>query len=136
MVLLHLRLTEQEQQLDIPHDIKAQVVVLRKIVVQKDTSAGNLLGGGICLDLNAMTNSFEIMTSEHNGYLTVPLLDGSALTNHEFHIKFSAEQIKSQFRMKTFKYDGVEKAVFGSGNGHIDSIDIYFEYETNDHHHG
>ena len=66
MVLLHLRLTEQEQQLDIPHDIKAQVVVLRKVVVQKDTSSGNLLGGGICLDLNAMTNSFEIMKFSRN----------------------------------------------------------------------
>jgi len=136
MVLLHLRLTEQEQKLELPHDIKAQHVVLRKVVIQKDVNSGNLLGGGLCLDLNAMTNSYEIMTSEHNGYLTLPVQDDVALTNHEFHIKFSAENIKSEFRMKTFKYDGVTKAVYTTGNGHIDSVDLYFEYETNDHHHG
>ena len=134
MVLLHLRLTSQNEQLDIPHDLKAQSVILRKVIIQKDTASGNLLGGGICLDLNAMTNSFEIMTSEHNGYLTVPCLDNQAMTIHDYHIKFSAEEIKSQFRMKTFNYDGVTKSVFTTGNGHIDSIDIFFEYHTNDHH--
>ena len=135
MVLLHLRITDANQILTLHHDIKAQYIILRKVVIKKDISgSSHTTGGGLCLDLNSMTNSYEIMTSEHNSMLTLPIDDAKALSNLDFHVKFSAENIKNQFAIPVFKYDGLTKPSFDSGtSGHIDSIDIYFEYSSNDH---
>ena len=136
MVLLHLRITEANQILSLHHDIKAQYIILRKVVVNKDTSGTtHSTGGGICLDLNSMTNSYEIMTSQHNGYLTVPIDDTISLTNLDYHVKFSAENIKREFSIPVYKYDGLTLPSFDSSvAGHINSIDVYFEYSSNDHH--
>tara|TARA_Y100001963_G_C6759534_1_gene438733 strand:+ start:1312 stop:1716 length:405 start_codon:yes stop_codon:yes gene_type:complete len=132
MVLLHLRLTEYDSKLTLPHDIKAQELILRKISISKD-SGDQTLGGGVMLDFHQFSNSYELMTSEDNGMLCVPLGETASHITQDYHIKFGSEDIKREFHIKTFKYDGTTKALFTSGTGHINSIDIFFEYSTNEH---
>lgn len=133
MVLLHIRITEQGQALTLHHDIKAQYMVLRKVCIHKKTSTNDNIGTGLCIDLNSMTNTYEIMTTEHNGYLTVPMNPDAGFDDIDFHIRFGAENVKNSFTIPVYNYDGLTRTTFGTGNHTIHSIDLYFEYETNDH---
>lgn len=136
MVLLHIRITSQDEALSLHHDIKAQYMILRKICIHKTTATNSNIGTGICIDLNSMTNSYEIMTTEHNGYLTVPMNPTAGFDDIDYHIRFGAENVKNSFVIPVYAYDGLTKVVFGTGNHEISAIDMFFEYETNDHHHG
>lgn len=136
MVLLHIRINEQGQALTLHHDIKAQYMILRKVCVHKKTATNDNLGVGLCIDLNSMTNTYEIMTTEHNGYLTVPMNPDAGFDDIDFHIRFGAENVKNNFVIPVYNYDGITKTPFGSGNHQVAGIDLFFEYETNDHIHG
>ena len=136
MVLLHIRINSQGQQLVLHHDIKAQYMILRKVCIHKLTASNDNIGTGLCIDLNSMTNSYEIMTTEHNGYLTVPMNPDAGFDDVNFHIRFGAENVKNNFTIPVYNYDGITKTTFGTGNHEVSSVDLYFEYETNDHHHG
>ena len=53
---------------------------------------------------------------------------------YPFHLKLNAEEIKNRFVIECFKKDGTTPVSFETNvDGHYKSIDLYFEFETNQH---
>lgn len=137
MVLLHVRITGSRQVQKIQHDLKLthQNLTLRKVIVNKADNTAAPLGGGIVLDMSGVTHGYEINSTERSGHLYIPLSDDQQYTQLDFHTRFGASDIPSEFMIKVFKNDGVTSPAFLTGDHHLISVDMFFEYETNDHIH-
>ncbi len=131
MVLLHIRLTAADQVKRLEHDIKLrhQSIVLRKVVVNKTASA--TLGGGLQVDMSNMMHGLDIHSTERSGHLYLAIDDSQKLTQFDFHTKCGTADLPQEIRFKVLQNDGTP-APFGAAEG-VSSIDIFFEYETNDH---
>ncbi len=132
MVLFHIRLTGNAQRKRMQHDLKMhhQHLILRKLVVRKAATAPT----GIVIDLSHILHANEIFSSERNGHLYVAL-GAAEYVQCDFHTKFeSLNNISQEFQIKVLRDDGTTPVVFG-GDG-IESIDLFFEFDSNDQVHG
>jgi len=109
MVLLHVRITGSRQVKRLQHDLKLthQNLTLRKVIVNKADNTAASLGGGIVLDMPGVTHGYEINSAERSGHLYIPLSDDQKYTQLDFHTRFGASDIPSEFMMKVFKNGGV-----------------------------
>ena len=138
MPLLHINLTNEKQEVDIGRDIKAQSMILRKIVVVRDALASEDVDNselGLHIDLHRMINGVETLSNISQGnHIYVPVSDrnnsGDRIHQQfDFNIRFNAEYIPRKFPINLYKKN-MSAVSFASGtDGSFDSVDLYFEYE-------
>ena len=143
MPLLHIHLNSNTNEIDLGADIPPQKLILRRVVVARDTNASETTDNskyGAIVDLHEMFNGTEFISNlagsnrlfvPNTPYIADSTHTHKNITTHDFNIRMGAESIPRKFEVKVFDKDNVTLATFGSsgGEGHYDAIDIYFEYE-------
>lgn len=142
MPLLHIHLDSNTNEVDLGTDIPPQRIILRRVVVARDTTSGEVTDNskyGVIVDLHQMFNGTEFISNlSGSNRLFIPNTEytGSSshthkqITTHDFNIRMGSEAIPRKFEVKVFDKDNVTLAAFGSTtSGHYDAIDLYFEYD-------
>jgi len=146
MPVLHLRITKENDNINLSRSLHAQSFVFKRAVVVMNPSptAGTIqnLDGGVTIQLSFFTG-FELLSnlSANNIYLpfSPPKIDSNVTPNTgnfdifdiRYDLQFDAEDVKNSFNAKVFHYDsGSEQPTFGSSAGNIKYIDLYFEFDN------
>jgi len=147
MVLLHYRLTEKNQSIEIPSTIHAQSFIFRRAVVRMNPltagSSSTILKGGVIFSPSHFSG-FEIssgtsISSTTNKPITnnlgfndilLGLDEYKPINNIYFDMEFASEDINRGFTVSTRNFDREDVAVFGTGPGQVKSIDIYFQFSS------
>jgi hypothetical protein len=131
MPILHLRLTEANQNIVISKELKAQQLTLVRTTITKDTTAGATNAGSLFFELEFF-NGFEYISNLNDNYLVSPIDDALAFQTYQLSQSFFSEDVKTAFNVKVRKYDGTNysNVLFGAGNGHIKTIDMFFQVSS------
>jgi len=141
MPLLHIHLDSNTNEVDLGTDIPPQRIILRRVVVARDTTASETTDNsdyGAIVDLHQMFNGTEFisnLTGSNRLFIpNTPFIGDNThthknVTTHDFNIRMGSESIPRMFEVKVFKKDNVTLAPFDSSEGHYDAIDLYFEYD-------
>ena len=146
MAILHYRITQPEQSINIPNTIHAQSFIFRRAVVRMvplttGSTSTNCKGGvvitpshfsgfeissGTTLDGNTgkpITNNLGAND------LLIGLDEFKPINNIYFDMEFESEDINQGFTVKVSNFDK-QAVVFGTGAGELSSIDIYFQFAS------
>ena len=131
MPILHLRLTEANQNIVISKELKAQQLTLVRATITKDTAAGATNDGALFYQLDFFSG-FEYISNLNDNYLMSPIDDTLAFQTYQLSQSFFSEDVKNAFNVKVRKYNGTNYSdvLFGSGNGHIKTIDLFFQVSS------
>ena len=146
MPVLHLRIKEANENINLSRSLHAQSFVFKRAVVVMNPSTQpnqiQNLDGGVTIQLSFFTG-FELLSnlSSNNIYLpfSPPKIDSNVTPNTgnydvydiRYDLQFDAEDVKNSFNAKVFHYDsGKDKPTFGSAAGNIKYIDLYFEFDN------
>jgi len=131
MPILHLRLNEANQNIVISKELKAQQLTLVRSTITKDTTAGATNDGALFFELEFFSG-FEYISNLNDNYLVSPIDDSLAFQTYQLSQSFFSEDVKTAFNVKVRKYDGTNYSpvVFGAGNGHIKSLDLFFQVSS------
>ena len=141
MPLLHINLSNEKQVVELMHDLKPQTLILRQVIINKDImSSMSPADEGLQIDLRHMFNGYELLSNvSSDNKLYIPVHSRALAPTpdpfiYPFHLKLNAEEIKNRFVIECFKKDGTTPVSFETNvDGHYKSIDLYFEFETNQH---
>lgn len=141
MPLLHLHIDEPSKVIELPHDLKAQSLILRQVMINKDIKAANdVTEDGVQIGLSNMFNGFEMLSNKgDDNKLFLPIYSRAnsgtpAPLIYPLHIKLNSEDIKSRFTINVFKKDGITPVSFNTAvDGYYKSVDLYFEFQTAQH---
>ena len=146
MAILHYRITQAEQSINIPNTIHAQSFIFRRAVVRMvpltaGSTSTNCKGGVVITPSHF--SGFEISSGT-----TIDSTTGKAITNNlgandlligldefkpinniYFDMEFESEDINQGFTVKVSNFDK-QAVVFGTGAGELSSIDIYFQFAS------
>ena len=146
MAILHYRLTEAEQSVNIPNTIHAQSFIFRRAVVRmKPLTAGSTstnCKGGIVISPSHFSG-FEISSGTTIDSTTakpitnnlgandilIGLDEFKPINNTYFDMEFESEDINQAFTVRISNFDK-EPVVFGTGAGQLTSIDLYFQFAS------
>ena len=133
MGILHLRLDSNKTKINLSKEIHAQdLTFIRSIVVKNVVTSGNY-DGAIMVNLNKVFSGFEIISSTNLNSLMIPInstinTTGVLSTDTvDFNQDLESEYIRQEFYVDVFNYDGVTRADFGSSDGQIKSVDLFFQ---------
>jgi hypothetical protein len=126
MTVLHIRLTSNNQTVNLPKPIHAQNIQFIRGTIIKDTTSGTSYDGAALINLDNLFNGFEIISNTNLNSLMLPFSDATDVTTIQFIQDYDAEQIKQSFKVRVYKYDGTTPLPMGNGAGQVKSIDLYF----------
>ena len=146
MPVLHIRITKENDYINLSRSLHAQSFVFKRavVVMNPSTTAGTIqnLDGGVTIQLSFFTG-FELLSnlSSNNIYLPfsppkIDTVDPPNTGNYDifdirYDLQFDAEDVKNSFNAKVFHYDsGSEQPSFGTSAGTIKYIDLYFEFDN------
>ena len=131
MPILHLRLTEANQNIVISKELKAQQLTLVRATITKDITAGATNAGSLFYELDFFSG-FEYISNLNDNYLVSPIDDSLAFQTYQLSQSFFSEDVKTAFNVKVRKYDGTNYSpvLFTTGNGHIKHIDLFFQVSS------
>ena len=131
MPILHLRINEANQNIVISKELKAQQLTLVRATITKDTTAGAVNAGALFFEMEFFSG-FEYISNLNDNYLVSPIDDSQAFQTYQLSQSFFSEDVKTAFNVKIRKYDGTNYSpvLFGSGNGHIKIIDLFFQVSS------
>jgi len=147
MGVLHFRISEKNQNINISRSIYAQSFIFKRAVIVCNPSLATTdvknLNGGINVKLSFL-NGFEILSNQNSNNIYLPFAppivklvanDSPAIAaNYDiydlrYNLQFNAEQIKNSFNVEVYNYDsGSQQPEFSATSaGTIKYIDMYFE---------
>jgi len=148
MAILHFRLTQRNQSINIPKTIHAQSFIFRRAVVRMKTltagTASTVLKGGLIVSPSHF-NGFEISSgvtidNATNKPITnnlgandilIGLNEYEAINNIYFDMEFESEDINAGFTVDCLNFDRDQSVdIFGTTEGKIISIDVYFQFAS------
>ncbi len=153
MPLLHVRITENNQNINMSRSLHSQNFTLRRCIITRNpsllTSATAYLNGeatqvfptydkdllgGIIVDFSFFTG-YEIMSNFTSNDLMVPFSNMTANIDERFSQNFSSENINLAFNVKCFDFDRKATVEFVSEttattSGAIHYIDFIFEFDS------
>ena len=131
MPILHLRLTEANQNIVISKELKAQQLTLVRATITKDITAGATNAGSLFYELDFF-NGYEYISNLNDNYLVSPIDDTLQFQTYQLSQSFFSEDVKTAFNVKVRKYDGTNYSpvLFTTGNGHIKTIDLFFQVSS------
>jgi hypothetical protein len=146
MAILHYRITEAEQSINIPNTIHAQSFIFRRAVVRMiplGTGATSTnCKGGIVVSPSHFSG-FEISSATSLSSTTgkpisnnlgandilIGLDEYKPINNIYFDMEFESEDINQGFTVKVSNFDR-QPVTFGTTAGQITSIDLYFQFAS------
>lgn len=146
MAILHYRITEAEQSINIPNTIHAQSFIFRRAVVRMTPLAAGSTStnckGGVVITISHLSG-FEISSGTSISSTTgkpitnnlgandilIGLDEFKPINNIYFDMEFESEDINQGFQVKVSNFDR-GPVVFGTGAGQITSIDLYFQFAS------
>jgi len=129
MGILHLRITKNNQNIDLPKEFKAQKLIFLRSIIVKDVNAGATFGGTIMVDLDFF-NGFEMTSNTNDNFLIIPIKQAEEVQTQIFDQEFNSEDIKQSFNVKVYKSDGKTAAPIGNANGEITYLDLFFQVQS------
>ena len=146
MAILHYRITEKEQSINIPSTIHAQSFIFRRAVVRMIPLASggtstNLKGGivvtpshfsGFEISSGTSIDSTTTKPIKNNlgaNDILIGLDEYKPINNIYFDMEFESEDINQGFTVSVRNFDK-QPVVFGTGAGELTSIDIYFQFAS------
>ena len=130
--ILHLRISSNDQNIDLPKELLAQKLTFIRANIYKDTTTGADYQGSVFVDLDFF-NGFEVTTNLNDNFLIIPVSDSIDLQTDQFSQEFNSEDIRASFNVKTYYRDSQGNyllAPMGSGSGVIKYIDLYFQVSS------
>jgi hypothetical protein len=131
MPTLNIRIKQNNENIQLPKELKAQRLELVRVTYSKNATAGNPYYGALYFDLDIF-NGFESITNQGNNYLITPLADTPALQTYQLSQTFTSEDVRQAFNVKTYyrnltgDYTPVEFDDTGAANGRMIWIDLVF----------
>jgi len=146
MPVLHYRLNQNNQRIQIPNTVHAQRFTFRRAVVRMiplaaNTPSTNLKGGLIVNASHFSGFEFVSGTSIDNttdkpitnnlgaNDILIAVDEYKPITNEYYSMSFDSETVNQGFTVQIYNMDR-EKVTFGTGAGELTSIDIYFEFSS------
>lgn len=135
MTILHLRISSNQQKIVLAKELHAQNLTLIRSIIVKDTTQAGGYNGAVMINMNKVFSSFEILSSTNLNSLMIPVnstinATGALITEtHEFNQNLDSEDIRAEFIVDVYNYDGTTRATIGSGAGNIKTIDLFFNVE-------
>ena len=131
--ILHLRISSNDQNIDLPKELLAQKLTFIRANIYKDTTNGADYQGSVFVDLDFF-NGFEVNSNLSDNFLIVPIKKAEEIQTYQFEQEFNAEAVKQSFNCKVFYYDPTSgsfiKAPFKEGTsvaGRIIHMDLFFQ---------
>ena len=146
MAILHYRITEAEQSINIPNTIHAQSFIFRRAVVKMTPLATNSTSsnakGGLVISPSHFSG-FEISSGTSISSATgkpisnnlgandilLGLDEYKPINNIYFDMEFETEDVNQGFTVRVYNFDR-EKVTFGTGAGEIISVDLFFQFAS------
>ena len=133
MPILHLRISQNDQNIDLPKELLAQKLTFIRANIYKDTNAGADYQGSVFVDLDFF-NGFEVNSNLSDNFLIVPIKKAEEIQTYQFEQEFNAEAVKQSFNCKVFYFDPANSKFIlapfsesGSTNGRIIYMDLFFQ---------
>ena len=146
MPVLHFRINQNKENINLSRSIHAQSFIFKRAVVvcNPSTATNQLknLDGGVNIKCSFL-NGFEILSNQNSNNLYLPFAppivmvapDSVAVAaNYDifdlrYDLQFSAEDIKNSFNVEVLNYDSnVSPDFHPTTAGTIKYIDLYFEF--------
>lgn len=146
MAILHYRITEAEQSINIPNTIHAQSFIFRRAVVKMTPlvapATSTNCRGGVVISPSHFSG-FEISSGSSISSSTgkpisnnlgandilLGLDEYKPINNIYFDMEFESEDVNQGFTVKVSNFDK-GSITFGTGAGEIISIDLYFQFAS------
>lgn len=146
MAILHYRITENDQSINIPNTIHAQSFIFRRAIVRMvPLTAGSTstnCKGGIVISPSHFSG-FEISSGTSISSATskpitnnlgandilIGLDEFKAINNTYFDMEFETEDINQAFTVRVSNFDK-QPITFGTNAGELTSIDVYFQFAS------
>jgi len=137
MTVLHLRIKENNEVIDLDQGLLAQNMRLRRCVVIKNPKTGGAphdYQGGIAINLEFLKGGLSIASNVNNDEISVPIDDSLEVNDVRFDLNFNAERVNRSFVTSIRNYDdtGTQppfNRTAGANNNELKYVDLYFEYD-------
>ena len=147
MAILHLKITKNDEIINLPREIHGQNFKLVRVSVKSSplaTGASEINQGGVAINLSFITG-YEVISPIRNNMLFLAYDEYQNNNNQNYDQNLDSEDIPLSFRVQTFKYEGSEYAKFVAEipdpipdpppvpvAGDIKRIDLFFEFDRVD----
>ena len=147
MAILHLKITKNDEIINLPREIHGQNFKLVRVSVKtKPIASGGteINQGGVAINLSFITG-YEIISAIRNNMIFLCYDEEQNTNNQNYDQNLDSEDIPLSFRVQTFKYEGSEYAKFVDPipvpapnplpepvAGDIKRIDLFFEFDRVD----
>ena len=137
MPLLHFRITEKNQSIDLSRTLHAQNLTLRRSMIVKnkgtvsnksDLSTTSQIdfekdmidfqpqyttdyGGGVCIDVSFL-KGYEIMSNFRSNDIMIPFANNDTIIDNKYELDIASEDIALSFNVKTFNFKRDDNIVF------------------------
>lgn len=146
MAILHYRITEKNQSINIPNTIHAQSFIFRRAVVRMvplvaPATSTNLKGGIVVtpshfsgFEISSGTSldsktSKPITNNLGANDILIGIDEYKPINNIYFDMEFESEDINQGFTVSVTNFDK-QPVTFGTGAGELTSIDVYFQFAS------
>jgi len=138
MAILHIKVTKNDEIVNLPREIHGQNFKLVRVSIKSKalgSTDAEVNQGGIAVNISFITG-YEIISALRNNMIFLCYDEYENTNNQNYSQNLDSEDIPLSFRVQTFKYDGSTYAKFVDNNtpasGDIKRIDLFFEFDRVD----
>jgi hypothetical protein len=154
MPLLHFRITEKDESINMSRTLHAQNLTLRRAIITRNpslqTNVQNEVGvgsaktqvvpiydadckGGIVVDASFL-RGYEIMSNFSSNDIMIPFANDSINVDEQFELDIASEDIALAFNIKVLDFERKDtilftKATTATTPGAIQYVDLIFQYD-------
>ena len=131
MPVLHFRITNNNEIINIDRDIHGQNFTFKRAVVVKDATASTAYKGGVSVKLDFLSSGVEILSNTNNDIVYLPFNDTNTVSDIRYDLNFSSEVVRRSFKTSVYSYDRISQPSFDTTGttGELFYIDLYFEFQ-------
>ena len=148
MAILHYKITSADQNIQLSTDIHAQSFLLRRVIVQQvplrklsqaavagastaEVYTASVNKGGVVIQPSHLSG-LEIVSGNLSNSNDIIVAYDEEVASHSifYDMEFESETVPRAFNVKVKKFDKSADAVFGTQEGQITSIDLFFQFNS------
>lgn len=145
MAILHLKITKNDEVINLPREIHGQNFKLVRVSIKSEPVASGdneVNEGGVAINLSFITG-YEVISPVRNNMIFLCYDEFENTNNQNYDQNLDSEDIPLSFRVQTFKYGGSAEAKFMAAPtllvpnpvaapGDIKRIDLFFDFDRVD----
>lgn len=137
MVLLHISAkasatASHKFRVELPHKIISQVFTIKKSIIVQQYNASGANTNHIAYLNVPWISMYEATNNNSQPWLPLSFDPSQSRTESDYHIRIKAEELPMAFDIELYKDADGTPFQFQSGtNNQLQSVDLFFEYETN-----